>query len=1215
MNKRIISSVLSLSMAASMLGGFATTAFAANTPKYQTQARQMEQLNRGLIAVYRTKDSQNVNKTGVYLSWRLLGDEPLESQEYDIYKNDTYLATTTGVKGTNYIDESGKITDTYKVVKTGADAAAVAKETAVTPVTNHVAATSQYTTLANSFSYVDIPLMRPDPVKSYDGDMSYYYTLDSDHEGGANDASLGDLDGDGDYEMILKWDPTNSKDTVNTGTSGNVYIDAYEITTDTDNFKWRIDLGQSIRAGAHDTQILVYDFDGDGKSEVVTQTAPGSVDSTGRYVTEVGDTEEIRNTDNTNIQLSKGHNIGADFYTVFDGDTGVALYTTAGIPLGSTNGSDWGDSKLQRAHRFLGAVAYLDGVHPCIVMCRGYYNRAVVRAYTWDGAEMTLLWEHDGKSKGAESLYGQGNHNLSVADVDNDGKDEVVYGSAVLDDNGKAMGNTYLGHGDAMHVNDFNNDGQQEVFSVKEDSEGYKTNAADFRVASTGKNIFGVGASGDTGRGVMDNIDDDYAKANPNGLALGWTSNHNNVFDLTGAELKAKPSSAGKGSFDNFLVYWDADLGRELLDANIIQKYDADTGYTTRFWGESDGYTLTGATTNNYTKRNPSLVADHWGDWREEIIMPYNKTSEGTAYLRIFTSTLPTDYRLTTLMHDSQYRMAIAWQNVGYNQPPHTSYYVGSVALATDDSGNTLNYLAPATAYTNVTYEQPESVAVTGVKLSESEVTVEKGESVTISAIIAPEAATKKSVTWTSSDEKIATVTNGTIKGTGEGEATITATTRDGGFTATCKVTVYQKHATGVSLSTNKVEVGTGGTAQIKAYVEPSDATDQSVTWTSADESIATVDKNGVVTGIIDGEGTTTVTATTVDGGYTASCTVNVFPLATTDETGWDSFAFATENTDANTTLDASANSAALTHADSNSGATVQKKFAAYSDNKATLSFRFTTGGQKYDGSNWNWDGHEYSFGLRFLDTNGNNIITLSQAYKTKGETIMCQIGDASATGLIDSWTKVIDSAGDVQGSAKRWNVTMEFDYDKDTCTVTLVGTDSTWELENAKYTKTFSLGGASFETMQLYTTKDGDGTIKAAPNLANVEYLRTVALIPRDKVSVTGYEGNEVSYKGVITNKYDSVAVIGAVYDNGTLVEVKSNTVENPTVVEAVDGESFTGSFAFDTDIQGKEVKVYLWDSLNGMQPLSSKATYNVPAADATPTPEPTPTPTPKPT
>ena len=1102
MNRKVISAAVAMT---ATMSSFALPANAAEvkTPQYQTNARQMEKLNRGLIAVKTTADTRGQAVNGVYLSWRLLGDESLENQAFDIYKNGTKIHTTGVHDATNWIDTSGTASDKYKVVKAGEDAS---KETEVTPTSNNNCAKSNEVgngnSEKNSFTYVDIPISRPDPVERMgDGKISNYYNVDKSHEGGANDASVGDLDGDGDYEIVLKWDPTDSKDSAGADFTGNAYIDAYKIDPNNDGYMWRIDLGKNVTSGAHYTQFLVYDFDGDGKSEVAMKTAPGTVDGTGHYVTEVGDTDEIRNTDNTKSYIGtsgrlKGKNPFTQYLTIFDGETGAALYTTDYIPYDAAEDKYWGDGKAKynRSERYLAAVAYLDGIHPSIVMCRGYYHDSVIRAYTWDGTELTMQWEHKGKkSESSTTLYGQGNHNLSVGDIDNDGKDEIVYGSAALDDDGKTvLGNTGLGHGDAMHMSDFNNDGTQEVFSVKE--EEFKKYAEDLRVASTGKHFWSSGkltTSSDNGRGVMDNIDDSYAKEHSNALAIGWSSGIANAHDLNGDDVAAKPAGAGSGTFDNFLVYWDGDLSRELLDANIIQKYYAATGTTKRFYGPSDGYTLTGGSTNNYSKRNPSLVADIWGDWREEIIMPVNKGSAtDQAYLRIYTSTMPTDYRITTLMHDCQYRLSVAWQNVGYNQPTHASYYIGSVALATDESGNTLNYLAPAVPYTKVTYSAPEQVAVTGMTLEKKSIEVEKGKTETINAIITPENATRKAITWTSSDTNVATVTNGVVKGISAGTAIITATTKDGNFTDTCEVTVTQNAVTGIRISEKLIDLGMGYKKQITATVMPDDATDKSVEWTSENPEIAAVSDNGTITG--KSYGRTVVTATTTDGGYTAKCVVRVKPIDVFDATGSNEFVLS--NTDSETKLVSStAKGMSLEQTNSNVGAEVYKDFEVFSDNKAKISFKFNTGGQRVDGGTIggvNWTGHEYTFGLQFLDSEGKNILTLSQAHNTAAQQTQSKIGEETEQQASSAWKLVENKNNSPFGrSMTKWEVELEFDYSNDVCNAKVIGGDGAGDI----YEKSFSLNGSKFKTLKYYTTRDKENaTISVKPSISNLSYVMT---------------------------------------------------------------------------------------------------------------------------
>ena len=390
-------------------------------------------------------------------------------------------------------------------------------------------------------------------------------------------------------------------------------------------------------------------------------------------------------------------------------------------PRSILTSSKWGDSYANRSERYLAAVAYLDGVHPSVVMTRGYYTYVYATAYTWDGTDLKEQWLStntpteenggtgctvkyaDGTSKNNpnKTLYAQGAHSVSVADVDNDGYDEIIFGSAVLDNDGTVLTYDGRGHGDAEHVSDFDNDGKQEIFMAHEAGK-HNDDTIPYAVDIKRYNgdIMLQAAQGDIGRGIMDNVDDEYALSSGN-LSLFWSVAADGIYNQAGEKVGDIPNSHGS-NMENFAVYWDGDLGRELLDGNKLVKYSIKSG-AERIYYNSKNSTLPGSI-NNSTKSNACLTADLFGDWREEIVLRYG---DG---VRIYFSTIPTDYRLTTLMHDSQYRCAIAWQNVGYNQSPHTSYYIGSAALAKDSGGNTLNYLAPNTSFTEVTYPDTSSI-------------------------------------------------------------------------------------------------------------------------------------------------------------------------------------------------------------------------------------------------------------------------------------------------------------------------------------------------------------------------------------------------------------------------------------------------------------------------------------------------------------------------
>jgi rhamnogalacturonan endolyase len=585
--------------------------------------RQMEYLDRGLIAV---KVS-----SGVFVSWRLLGTDA-DNSYFKLYRGSTLIHTTTTTGATNFTDVNGTTSSQYYVETYASDKKVETSKT-VTPWGQQ---------------YLAINLQRPNGGTTPDG-VEYTYT--------PNDCSVGDLDGDGEYEIVVKWDPSNSKDNSQSGYTGNVYLDAYKMNG---TRLWRIDLGINIRAGAHYTQFMVYDLDGDGIAEVACKTAPGTIDGEGCNVLMSGDNA------NADYRNTNGYILsGPEYLTVFNGNTGGQSVTIAYKPDRGTV-SNWGDNYGNRVDRFLATVAYLDGEHPSLVMCRGYYTRAALAAYDYrksgSTATLTQRWIHDSQTAGA-GAYGQGNHNLSVADVDGDGKDEIIYGSCAIDDNGTLLYRTGLGHGDAMHVSDLlpNRPGL-EVWAVHEEKD--KDYGYELHDARTGEILWGAKTGTDVGRGLAADINPNYC-----GFEM-WSSEASagtvNITGNTNGTVTATKISETPPSTTNFRIYWDGDLQDELLDGDKLN--DGDGTRLITF------YNINNAAKINGTKNNPCLSADLLGDWREEVIL-YN--SSNPAQIMIFTTTISTEHRLYTLMHDPVYRMGIAWQNVGYNQPPHLGFYIG----------------------------------------------------------------------------------------------------------------------------------------------------------------------------------------------------------------------------------------------------------------------------------------------------------------------------------------------------------------------------------------------------------------------------------------------------------------------------------------------------------------------------------------------------------
>lgn len=612
----------------------ATSALALLVSMGANAQRFTDKLDRGLVAVKTTK--------GVYCSWRIQADEYYDVK-YNLYRDGTKV-NAEPLEVSNFTDASGSESSKYtvKAVLNGVEQQA----------------SKAATVLGNNYKEIII---------KHDKSLKATYE--------PNDACCADVDGDGEVEILMKFN--NKEESAQLYPKNGPTIDGVETKEysmlaclkQDGTVLWWVNCGPNMGDFQNNEQNIVgYDWDMDGKAEVVMRLEEGSTVHMANGTTYTIGADGKNGTSWTNYREPKSSgsvewftHYGKEFLWYCEGATGKP-YQCIEFPLKRLEDGEkdlkaaWGDGYGHRSSKYFFGAPYLDGKHPSIFLGRGIYTRHKFIAYDVDPKthDLKVRWKWTNNQPGSP-WYGQGYHNYIVADVDWDGRDEIVWGSMVIDDNGMGLSTTGLGHGDAQHIGDFNPYVHgQEMAACNEDAP-----SNNYRDATTSKIYYRLSGGSDDGRSMAGNFTNDLVGAQ---FFSGHESKLINCVTNKHSDLDTKNVSL------NFRIYWDGDLLDETFNGTEVRN---SAGQILKY-GQGRIESFGGSLTNNDTKATPCYQGDIMGDWREEVIM---RTADNN--IRIYTSTIPTEWRNYSLWYDHQYRNAMVWQPCGYNQPPHPSYFLG----------------------------------------------------------------------------------------------------------------------------------------------------------------------------------------------------------------------------------------------------------------------------------------------------------------------------------------------------------------------------------------------------------------------------------------------------------------------------------------------------------------------------------------------------------